>query len=511
MPLIRVTNASGSIPTTNQLGIGDIVVNTYDGKAYIKKQVGLTQTVVPLGDGASSVSSSYALSSSYSFTSTSASYALTSSYALNSIPAFPYTGSALITGSLGITGSLSSTGNVLLTGLINQTTPQNFVVTFNNTTGQLYITASSAFGGGGGGGSTPGGPYNSVQYNNAGILDGNSAFNYNGTTVRITGSLIASGSTEFIGTVTGSFTGSLLGTATTASYYKVFPYTGSALITGSLGVTGSVSIVKSGSTVFSIEGSSGQLFSVTDSLSGSLFSVNTAAGLPVIEAFSDNIVNIGKFGSYGLVVSGSVVRATGSFTGSFTGSLFGTASWALNSISSSYATNALSASFARTASFINPLTQSVFISGSTQITGSTAINGDFTVNGATTIDFNTSVLNVNAPTITVPTFALPYSPSVNIRTVMYDAVSNALFVTSSLPGTGGGGFANYIATGSITASVQVGPAATIPYFFMIQSGSTEMFKVNAERVVVLEARTDIPTAVTGGIYYSASGDFFFGI
>ena len=38
-----------------------------------------------------------------------------------------------------------------------------------------------------------------------------------------------------------------------------------------------------------------------------------------------------------------------------------------------------------------------------------------------------------------------------------------------------------------------------------------MVKVNAERVVVLEARTDTPTAVTGGIYYSASGDFFFGM
>ena len=94
---------------------------------------------------------------------------------------------------------------------------------------------------------------------------------------------------------------------------------------------------------------------------------------------------------------------------------------------------------------------------------------------------------------------------------MYDAVSNALFVTSSLPGTGGGGFASYIATGSITASVHIGPAASVPYFFMIKSGSAEIVKVNAERVVVLESRTDVPTAVTGGIYYSASGDFFFGM
>jgi hypothetical protein len=514
MPLIRVTNISGSTPTTSQLGIGDIVVNTYDGKAYIKKQVGLTQTVVPLGDGASSVSASYALSSSYSFASTSASYALTSSYALNSIPAFPYTGSALITGSLGITGSLSSTSNVLFTGLINQTTPQNFVVTFNNTTGQLYITASSAFGGGGGGGSTPGGPYNSVQYNNAGVLDGSSAFNYNGTTVKITGSLIVSGSTSFTGSVASlnGFTGSLFGTsswARSASWAPdtTFPYTGSALITGSLGVTGSVSITKSGSTVFSIDGSSGQLFSVTDSLSGSLFSVNTVAGLPVIEAFSDNIVNIGKYGAYGLTVSGSVVRATGSFTGSFTGSLLGTASWAANAITASYALLALTASFARTASYINPLFQAVFISGSTEITGSTTVRGNFTVNSATTVDLNTNVLNINAPLITVPTFATPYSPSANVRTVLYDAISNALFVTSSLPGTGGGGNATYIATGSITASVNIG----LPNFFLLQSGSQDIFKIDTNKVVVIATQSSAPTAVIGGIFVSSSGDFFFGI
>jgi hypothetical protein len=190
-----------------------------------------------------------------------------------------------------------------------------------------------------------------------------------------------------------------------------------------------------------------------------------------------------------------------------------TASFVRLAQSASYVLNAVSASSSATASYINSLFQAVFISGSTEITGSTIVKGDFTVNSATTVDLNTNVLNINAPLITVPTFATPYSPSANVRTVLYDAVSNALFVTSSLPGTGGGGtgLSNFIATGSITASVQVGPAGTIPYFFIVQSGSVEMVKVNAERVVVLEARTDTPTAVTGGIYYSASGDFFFGM
>ena len=39
MPQIRTIQSSGSIPTINQLPLGDIALNTYDGKAYIKKAV----------------------------------------------------------------------------------------------------------------------------------------------------------------------------------------------------------------------------------------------------------------------------------------------------------------------------------------------------------------------------------------------------------------------------------------------------------------------------------------
>jgi hypothetical protein len=133
--------------------------------------------------------------------------------------AFPYTGSAEITGSLNIIGPLSTTGTVTFTGLINQTSPQTHVVTFNNTTGQLYITASSAFGGGGGGGSTPGGNTNTIQYNNAGVLDGSDNFKLvGGNFVYLTGSLLVSGSTFFTGSVSSlnGFTGSLFGTSSWA-------------------------------------------------------------------------------------------------------------------------------------------------------------------------------------------------------------------------------------------------------------------------------------------------------
>jgi len=84
----------------------------------------------------------------------------------------------------------------------------------------------------------------------------------------------------------------------------------------------------SGSTILDIQGSQGQLFSVTDQLSGSLFSVNDISGIPVFEAFSDDTVKIGTFNNEAIIVEGSQttiqdLNATGSFTGSFTGSYTG--------------------------------------------------------------------------------------------------------------------------------------------------------------------------------------------
>jgi len=96
MPEIRPIGVSGSIPTINQLALGDIAINTYDGKTYIKKVVGITQTIVELGaqGGGSTVSSSYASTASY----------------VN-----PLNQTIIITGSLNITGSGTLNGCNILT------------------------------------------------------------------------------------------------------------------------------------------------------------------------------------------------------------------------------------------------------------------------------------------------------------------------------------------------------------------------------------------------------------
>jgi hypothetical protein len=92
--------------------------------------------------------------------------------------------------------------------------------------------------------------------------------------------------------------------------FNISTYTGTTAL--ALRVSGGTQIIGSGSTgttlsVFSVDGSSGRLFDVSDDLSSTLFSVNTIAGLPVIEAFANSSVVLGKYGQNTLVVSGTSV------------------------------------------------------------------------------------------------------------------------------------------------------------------------------------------------------------
>lgn len=73
-----------------------------------------------------------------------------------------------------------------------------------------------------------------------------------------------------------------------------------------LHIRGHVSQSHSGS-LFRVEGSSGSLFEVIDSLEGSLLSVNDISGLPILEVFSDDRVVMGSFNQNTLVVTGSKV------------------------------------------------------------------------------------------------------------------------------------------------------------------------------------------------------------
>ena len=64
---------------------------------------------------------------------------------------------------------------------------------------------------------------------------------------------------------------------------------------------------------------------------------------------------------------------------------------------------------------------------------------------------------------------------------------------------------NYIAISNVTASVA--PDGDI---FTVTSASTDIFSINYQGVVLLQENITTPTAIRGGIFFSGSGDFYFG-
>jgi hypothetical protein len=89
---------------------------------------------------------------------------------------------------------------------------------------------------------------------------------------------------------------------------------GNSIFSGA--TTDVVKIYGSGTTtpIFSIQGSSGELFSVSDSLLGSLFSVNDISGLPILETFSDNTILMGSYQAPSLNTTVKITLTSGNNT-----------------------------------------------------------------------------------------------------------------------------------------------------------------------------------------------------
>ena len=51
---LKRSATAGAIPSTSDLELGELALNTYDGKAYIKKSVGGTESIVEVGADSSS-------------------------------------------------------------------------------------------------------------------------------------------------------------------------------------------------------------------------------------------------------------------------------------------------------------------------------------------------------------------------------------------------------------------------------------------------------------------------
>ena len=69
-------------------------------------------------------------------------------------------------------------------------------------------------------------------------------------------------------------------------------------------------------TLLDVQGNQGQLFSVTDSLIGDIFTVSDISGIPIFNVSSSGVVEAGTFGSYGLIVNGTNVTSSGNISAS---------------------------------------------------------------------------------------------------------------------------------------------------------------------------------------------------
>jgi hypothetical protein len=162
---LKRSSVPGKVPSTTDLALGELAINTYDGKLFLKKNVSGTETIVDIssGGGTGSISASYATTASFASTASfllgsvanavSASFATTASYALNVVSSTTNTGSLATTASL---NSYTASLNAFSASILNYTASQNilngtFATTGSNTfrgnqviTGSLLISSSAA-------------------------------------------------------------------------------------------------------------------------------------------------------------------------------------------------------------------------------------------------------------------------------------------------------------------------------------------------------------------------------
>lgn len=288
--LLKRSLTSGSLPTTASLTDGELAMNVPDGRIFLRKS----------GSGTDTIES-----------------AITTG-AKNS-------GSVQLTGSMSVSGSgdifTAQGDNIYFTGNTMEFSGDVFEITGSLTVvGTTKITGSLG-----------------VSQGVTGSLLGTASYAINALS-----SSFAVTASYWSGSILNATSASYAVSASYAPSTPAFPYTGSALITGSLGITGSISVTQnitgsrallsgssntasgsiltvygSGSSqpVLTVQGSQGELFSITDSLSGSLFSINDISGLPILEVFSDNTTLLGNYLAPALITTAkSTLTNSGSFT-----------------------------------------------------------------------------------------------------------------------------------------------------------------------------------------------------
>ena len=87
-------------------------------------------------------------------------------------------------------------------------------------------------------------------------------------------------------------------------------FSGADASTGAQNITLKVYPTNSGT--LSFEGSAGQLFSITNTMSGTIFSVNDISGVPSIEVLDTGVIKLAQYGGFVVFGTSSSLTATGS-------------------------------------------------------------------------------------------------------------------------------------------------------------------------------------------------------
>jgi len=316
-----------------------------------------------------SISSSLATSSSYAYTAssailasaslvaTSASYAFTASSAISS--SYAYTASSAINASASLI-SISSSYSYTASSAISS----SYALTASYA---LNAAAASSF-----------------PYTGSAIISGS---------LTVTGSIIA----------TLGFSGSLFGTSSQAISAS-YAYTASSAISSSWSVNSIVTASVLNTTITFTKGD-GSTFNVTVSQSGSVatasYALTAATASYVLNAISSSYsytASSAISASYTFTAS-SAISSSYSYTASsaISSSLSQTASYVVTAQTASYVLNTISASFSSTASYLNPLNQTVTLTGSFNVTGSTIQIGNNTLIGNTILSGSIIISGSSSP------------------------------------------------------------------------------------------------------------------
>ena len=417
----------GKVPSTSSLDLGEVAINTFDGKAYFKKNDG-TQKIVQLADVSGSIASaSFAVTASYALNSQNidtGSIVSTSSFNAYTSSINSYTSSLNSATSSFVRNSQTSSMSVLSASFAATSSfASNFTVANTLTAQTLVVQTISS----------------SIIYSSGSNIFGNSLNNtqvFTGS-VTVTGSLAVNGSNVILSNQTSSMSVLSASYASTAS----FALNSQNINTGSFATTGS------------------NRFNGNQIITGSL-----------IQGLEGNIASGDDSHA-----EGSITKAIGNYShaeGDFTQAK-GDYSHAEGQETIASGSYSHAEGYQTIASANHQHVQG-------QFNATSSVPAAFIV-GNGTDDSNRSNLIHAAGNVVEITGSLNVSNG--ITGSLQGTASFATTASYALFAANGGGATNQISTGSITASVDVSPNN----LFLIKSGSNVYFNISSSSNTTLSS------------------------